>query len=187
MYTAMNDIIKKMSIKLLISIIGIGLSAIAFSANSIAASTGPGLDGYGTVTLGGGADGIAGIVTHIGSSTEFEDTWTLTVSGPATVTLIISHVDLDLYDWSVTDLLGNLTGSGAIDAGIEFTQALADTTDYILTITGGFTGFGGGSYDVLAQISAVPLPAAVWCFGSALVGLAVVGRKRRIASPNSSA
>ncbi|WP_200821237.1 VPLPA-CTERM sorting domain-containing protein [Oceanicoccus sp. KOV_DT_Chl] len=45
-------------------------------------------------------------------------------------------------------------------------------------INGGFSG-GGNTLTYSFETSEVPVPAAAWLFGSALVGLAGIGRKRK--------
>ena len=47
---------------------------------------------------------------------------------------------------------------------------------YVLKISGGGDN-GAATYDV--AVTAVPLPAAAWLFGSALVGAVVIGRRKR--------
>ena len=82
---------------------------------------------------------------------------------------------------------GNLTGSGNFStsrgsivgwsdvAGFDELRVGANAPDY--------TSFGEVQTiaidDLNVQISAVPLPAAVWLFGSGLLGLAGIARKRR--------
>lgn len=39
--------------------------------------------------------------------------------------------------------------------------------------------FSGSGSEVLANISAVPIPAAAWLFGTALIGMGVISRRRR--------
>ena len=51
------------------------------------------------------------------------------------------------------------------------------TWDQILVIDTGFVGLADSNSSFVA--SAVPVPAAAWLFGSALVGLAGIGRRRR--------
>ena len=57
--------------------------------------------------------------------------------------------------------------------------ALLTELHYGLVFTGTLTGEFGGLYAGSYSISAVPLPAAVWLFLSALVGLVGVVRRRR--------
>lgn len=90
---------------------------------------------------------------------------------------------------------GAVAVTGAITGGTEYTdpfslnQGIAGT-DYFLASSGspGFhavtAGLAAGSYSMnitmtqTANVSAVPIPAAAWLFGSGLVGLAAVARRR---------
>lgn len=54
-------------------------------------------------------------------------------------------------------------------------------TPYSFTVSGIPGGlFGGGLYEGSVQVTAVPLPAAFWLFGSALLGLIGIGRRRAV-------
>ncbi len=55
------------------------------------------------------------------------------------------------------------------------------TNGFYTLIIGAHGGLAtnGVMYDVLVTTSPVPLPAAVWLFGSALIGLVTIGRRRR--------
>jgi hypothetical protein len=48
---------------------------------------------------------------------------------------------------------------------------------YVLQIRGDATGAFGGSYSGVLNLTAVPVPAAVWLFGSALGGLGLLRRR----------
>jgi hypothetical protein len=48
---------------------------------------------------------------------------------------------------------------------------------YVLQIRGDATGAFGGSYSGVLNLTAVPVPAAVWLFGSALGGLGLIRRR----------
>jgi hypothetical protein len=49
---------------------------------------------------------------------------------------------------------------------------------YVLQIRGDAIGASGGSYSGVLNLTAVPVPAAVWLFGSALGGLGLLKRRR---------
>jgi hypothetical protein len=80
-----------------------------------------------------------------------------------------------------TDALGNITGGAitlvaAVPTGTIGTLAInADASTWAFTISGLDIAQGTGSF---VAVAAVPVPAAAWLFGSALVGLAGIGRKR---------
>jgi hypothetical protein len=97
---------------------------------------------------------------------------------------------------SGTLLTGNLTAFGFPDAGGDPLEFLFDVTGgdaaglygsapggVILSGVTGFTGdfstnFTGDGFAV-SDVAPVPIPAAVWLFGSGLLGLAGIGRRRR--------
>ena len=58
------------------------------------------------------------------------------------------------------------------------TTLLAPGT-YVLEIRGNVTGSAGASYAGTLNIGPVPLPAAVWLFGSGLLGLGALVRRRK--------
>ena len=60
--------------------------------------------------------------------------------------------------------------SSALDGFFNVSQ----NTDYTLYVMGP----GGGSYNL--ALTAVPIPAAAWLFGSVLVALGITGRKRNL-------
>lgn len=53
------------------------------------------------------------------------------------------------------------------------------TAGYYSLAVGGLGGISGDKFAVSAQVSAVPVPAAVWLFGSALAGMGVIGRRKQ--------
>jgi hypothetical protein len=67
----------------------------------------------------------------------------------------------------VTDGAGNLQvmGTTEVDTGPLFTASIGD-------------GDMGGSFNTVLYASNVPVPAAAWLFGSALIGLAGIKRKK---------
>lgn len=92
----------------------------------------------------------------------------------------IDNLTLEVYSGDINNngtwaLLDSDTGDDVQIANL----ALAAGTDYFVRITGDVVGKPGhysGNY-----VAAVPVPAAVWLFGSALAGLAVV-RRRKVAA-----
>jgi hypothetical protein len=57
-------------------------------------------------------------------------------------------------------------------------------TQYVLKMASSGLGAGEGS---TSQISAVPLPAAAWLFGSALLGLGALRRKQKAGNSEMAA
>ncbi len=96
---------------------------------------------------------------------------------------VAGTIDLDLSSWF------------AEWNGTSFNQGDANVTGTYNSVTGDFTAgwsklISGGSFDGktgyweitgTANVSAVPVPAAVWLFGSGLVGLAGIARRRKAA------
>ena len=74
-----------------------------------------------------------------------------------------------------------------IDPGEEsrFFFVKSNGTDYLEIADGVLAGIGGDArgnsfvFDTFEPIEPIPLPAAVWLFGSGLVGLAAVARRKR--------
>lgn len=101
------------------------------------------------------------------------DFFTLTVNGLDANDQIISSIDVPLAvgaavlsDWAQFDL----AGLGAV-FGLNFTLASSDSGQF---------GINTPAYFAMdnIQVAAVPVPAALWLFGSALIGLAGVSRRR---------
>ncbi len=81
--------------------------------------------------------------------------------------------------WSFVDILGTPTQS--------HTTLLAASmlgTQYVLKMVSSGLGIAEGS---TSQISAVPLPAAAWLFGSALLGLGALRRKQKAGNSEMAA
>ncbi len=83
---------------------------------------------------------------------------------------------IDVDTWNITD------GSGAIQNDSPFfTTLLAGSSPYILNITGTVLDPSGKnlntSYEFTMFTTAVPIPAAFWLFGSALVAFIGFGRR----------
>jgi hypothetical protein len=74
--------------------------------------------------------------------------------------------------------------AGTPDFGVVGTElvniVLPSTGAYLLAIGGEGFGFGDSyGYNLNAEFAPVPLPAAVWLFGTALMGVAAARRRRR--------
>lgn len=120
-------------------------------------------------------------VTGIGS-------WDLHIDGTA--------VGFGISDLSQTFTMDGITGTGAMDPGTCTGDAVTCAvmgaglagawSSNITPIAAGpqvwtlaYTQVGPAPFDI--TLTAVPVPAAAWLFGSALVGLSGIGRKRNLA------
>ncbi len=70
-----------------------------------------------------------------------------------------------------------LNGAGSTGTSVSLTFSNLAAGDYTL-ILGGNAGGGHGLYSVTFAASPVPLPAAIWLFGSALMGFAWFGGRK---------
>ena len=128
-----------------------------------------------------------------GNGTSFTDTFNFSVATPVTGAatanslplkvkaldvLDFSTFDVKFYDGSslttmtyVTDTSGSYyEGSGPLNPG----------TNYYVQVSGVTSGTNGGLYQFSYAMSPVPLPAAAWLFGSGLLGLVGIARRRSI-------
>jgi hypothetical protein len=102
------------------------------------------------------------------------------LAGKSAVELFVNPSELDFMG---SKFIGtNLTGTfnlTPIQMG-EFVSlgVLLANTVYSIKLDGLVTGSLGGGYDGVLKVAAVPVPAAVWLFGSALLGLTVFSRRR---------
>lgn len=80
-----------------------------------------------------------------------------------------------LFDVTGGDAAG-LYGGGSLTGGIimSATGFTGDFTSDFSNLISGIPGTGSG----VADVAPVPVPAAVWLFGSAVLGLAGIGRRR---------
>ena len=100
-----------------------------------------------------------------------------------------STADVDMTGWSVfwnsIDIpmgAGASGGVGAVVCGVDCAVGDSFSLDYLATVpTGDPSGFGDVNYQLHLEgtVAAVPVPAAVWLFGSGLLGLAGVARRRK--------
>ncbi len=106
---------------------------------------------------------------------------------------------IDLSGWGVTwngipainmgsgAWAGNANGVADIVCGVDCAAGDTYTLDYSATVPAGDpSGFGNVMYNLhlvgtVGTVSAVPVPAAVWLFGSGLLGLVGVARRKKTA------
>ena len=89
----------------------------------------------------------------------------------------------DGFSISMGDASGNLLFLDVVDfTGDTFSGIAPTVFDYAFPPSEGFVlldGFGITMDGTLTSVTAVPVPAAVWLFGSGLLGIFAVSRKRR--------
>lgn len=142
--------------------------------------------GAATVDLGIVANGgFVGGSLLAGSGASIADQWTFTIEQDLYTAISIDSNDAEPF-FEIADFVVS-SGSDAItftyDAGdnaYAFDGALAAGI-YTIDVTGNVSGDFAGQYDVLIGTSAIPVPAAVWLFGSALLGLMTSGRRNMAA------
>jgi hypothetical protein len=106
------------------------------------------------------------------------DKYTFTLSAP-------SDVLIKLQSGTEVTINGFLTGGGVDESGTEnhyvefLVTGLAADTPYELLVTKDPNQGQPNGQPYTGSISAVPLPAAAWLFGSAIMGLTLVARRRR--------
>ncbi len=116
----------------------------------------------------------------------FADTGTFTLTNPGPINVSIRNsalsacfIDiLNVSQFSVVPPLntGLFSTGNLVDANFVLSGLSAGT--YTLQFTGNADGVFGGAYDV--TVSAVPLPAAAWLFGSALLGFVTYSARRNV-------
>lgn len=107
---------------------------------------------------------------------EAGDFFTLTVSGLDNADSIVNSLDISLAEgtnlldsWLWTDL----SSLGSVYA-LEFSLSSSDIGSFGMNTPAYF------AIDDLISVSAVPVPAAVWLFGSGLLGLVAIARRRSL-------
>jgi hypothetical protein len=147
------------------------------------------VEGSGELDVTGGVFNGGTWTANINTTSSFNDldsttysTYDINADGSGTLTST-SCVDLSETNLSCDQTPGAYPAEIALPAGaipFDFSD-LADINWLTLTV-GTSEGLGGEQTDTYVQYnmtpSAVPVPAAAWLFGSALVGLAGIGRRR---------
>lgn len=140
--------------------------------------------GFRGITLGG----------YFADDNNKADFYSFTLTSPAMLTLNVftarNDPILGLYDASGTQLAFNDDGAADFDSFLKFDNLAAGT--YIAAVTGYFdknysfsTADGDTNFLYNLQIettaaSAVPLPLAVWTFGSGLLGMLSLSKRRKL-------
>lgn len=90
-----------------------------------------------------------------------------------------SALTLDLSSWTAYWNGTSFNQGGMITTTVD---AMGNfTANWQATVNGGAFNGQVGDWTITGTVSAVPVPAAVWLFGSGLVGLAGVARRRKAA------
>ncbi len=134
----------------------------------------------------GGSLFISG-ATYDGTGASVDDEWGFTLQEEAA--LQVSLVDIVAPGLTVfgfdNDFSASLQNQSGQPSGTFFTTTVLDVGHYVLKVVGTAIGTVGASYagtisalGNAPDISPVPIPAAAWLFGSALLGLAGIARRR---------
>ena len=124
--------------------------------------------------LAGPAD-ILGMQVNIGAICVAIDTAGCAPGTIATPITSISSAAVTFSPLAVLPTGGSMTAVGNLTTPITLTlPVIFDFDAGTWTADGGFFGTVGGTF------AAIPVPAAAWLFGSALLGLAGVSRKRKV-------
>ena len=93
----------------------------------------------------------------------------------------LSSTEFNTY--TVTDNTIYSTDLLALDNALStsFTLSAAADVNFFIIDSPYFDNLGGMSLDVSADVSAVPIPAAAWLFGTALIGFVGMSRRRKVA------
>ena len=149
------------------------------------------LSQYGNINIFGGRGNVPGF---LGSSDDSEaDFYSFEVDAGTTVSITAltpfgpeENTDpvLGLFDSSNVELA---VDDDALNSGYDsfISYHFTDAGTYVIAISGyddfDFNGTGGDTDFIYSvEISSVPVPAAVWFFGSALIGLVGLGRRKNI-------
>jgi hypothetical protein len=145
---------------------------------------------FGTVSAGN-IYGISGQGSGTPGSTAVLDTYIFDVGTP--LNFHAAAVDLVFNSFNFASLIGELfdedpttcgscsalaTASGADSFHLNFGELIV-ASDYFLRVSGKFGSGGAGIYGGVMAVGAVPIPGAVWLFGSGLAGLAALNRRRK--------
>ncbi len=131
-----------------------------------------------------GFAGNTGMHQTVGTAVTFLDPTTLDFSGWSVAWGTASHIPMGGDTVNFPTEVGEATitcfdGSGAVSAGCNIGDSYE--LDYAAHVPAGVPGFTGAAYTLHLEgnIEAmVPVPAAVWLFGSGLLGLVGVARRK---------
>lgn len=159
------------------------------------------IDGEWTIGVGGSARPIVGYFTADDSqaqgttgSTYKADDWLIHVTGAGTTTATeLTFTNRGLFSPTVREsnifglglyelkdgqysLINEAVKTGGLGVVFSLSAYLDHAATYLLHITGTNSAVDG----YIGSVSAVPLPAAVWLFGSALLGFVTLSNRRKV-------
>lgn len=112
----------------------------------------------------------------VGINVGFGDTWDLTVAADQIVDISFVASNTGGYfseNFNVTN-----TGVGTAPTMIIFSGLMEGSYQFL--VGGNIRGIAGSEYTVSTDVSTVPLPAAAWLMGTALIGLVSFSRRKAV-------
>ena len=108
------------------------------------------------------------------------DSWSFKLASNSNVELEVTPSQFNLFGSQIigTNLSGTFGVTPIAMGQIMSLGTLLANTVYTINLTGVVTGAIGGGYDGALRVAAVPVPAAAWLFGSAILGLTLFSRRR---------
>jgi hypothetical protein len=113
--------------------------------------------------------------------------WSIVLAEAGNLEVTFAENDIPALDIVINDFTVDHMGAGVSHSGIFSFSNLAVGDVLTFKVTGTATPGGpalsaggsvGGVYSVTTDFSAVPVPAAVWFMGTAMLGLLTVGRRK---------
>lgn len=112
---------------------------------------------------------------------EFSDDWGFSLAQQSLVTMSIDDFEVGIKWFKILDIddLELIFDATSIGDGESFTVLLDSATSYMFTVEGEVDGALGGKYYGSLSVAEVPIPAAAWLFGSAILGLSLRARRSK--------
>lgn len=114
----------------------------------------------------------------------FDDAYSFSVATNASITVSAADINLSKLGYQagplsleLEDAKGNELASSPVGQILSYAN-LSKGQSYSIVVHGDVLGKKGGLYGFTTTVSAVPIPASVMLFGSALLGLTAAARRR---------
>jgi len=140
---------------------------------------------FGTATNGfSSTDALTNLemsVTNFsGQALNFSFDYDIIATASATGDDAMADVLVELLGFGIVDILAEASAN-SISGPVSDDASVSGSFNFTLGAGNRqiFTGVAGGFVDSIGAASAVPVPAAVWLFGSGLLGLVGVARRKR--------